>query len=290
MSEDMRRKIDMIKDELSKRGYDFTEQEIVKNGIKRYALVFNTGSNLRPTVYVDKLIIDAEDKNMLFEDIIHAIQNLVESNKKNDDFDPERILTKENLMQNTFIAAQKITDDGCLKKPGEFEGTEYVMRLRVEFYGKSASIKISNCIIENADVDEEELWQQALENTKKDPVIKSMSEIIKKRTEESAWLGADTDVWAEVKASKDLYIITNTIGWYGAATILNKDAIRDLAEKINVSRFAIIPCSVHECLLLPNPTEDMNINEIVKATNMEHVDPEEQLSDSVIFINFEDCI
>lgn len=286
MDKDMRRKIDMIKAELTKRGHEVTEKKLVKNGIKRYALVVTTEGNTHPLIYVDRIIVEADEKNMLFEDIIEVIEEQIKKMTSNPiNFEIAEIITRDNMLKHSRILAQKISDDGAVKRPGEFEGTEYVLKMKIDYHGNVAHIKVNKELMKIAQVEEEELWQQALENTRQDVVIKSMAELIEERAEEFEFMGVDLKSVLNLEPAENMYIISNSDGNNGASAILNKDAIWNFAKKINVQRFAIIPSSVHECIMIPNPIEDMGIEAMVRATKLAAVDPEEQLSDKPIYIN-----
>ena len=72
----------------------------------------------------------------------------------------------------------------------------------------------------------------------------------------------------------------------GASAILNKEIIRELSKRLGVEKFAVIPSSIHEVLLLPNPSEDMEIKKMVEEVNTECVDPEDILSNKPIYLKF----
>jgi len=93
----------------------------------------------------------------------------------------------------------------------------------------------------------------------------------------------------EAEEGEGLYVILNQSRSYAARAILRKDLLREFAEEWGGS-FYILPCSVHEILLLKENrmfTEE-NIKNMVYEINhcSGAVGPEECLSDSIYYSYF----
>ena len=92
----------------------------------------------------------------------------------------------------------------------------------------------------------------------------------------------------EMEGIGKIYVVTNPCRNYGARAILRKDLLQRLAKEQGGS-FYILPCSVHEVLILKG-------NDMVTAENLKSmvyeinhcsgtIEPEECLSDSVYYYN-----
>ena len=92
----------------------------------------------------------------------------------------------------------------------------------------------------------------------------------------------------EVEEMGRMYVVTNPCRKYAARAILRKDLLRGLAKEQGGSLY-ILPCSVHEILLLKEDgmvtAEDLKnmVYEINHCSGT--VEPEECLSDSVYYYN-----
>ena len=122
-------------------------------------------------------------------------------------------------------------------------------------------------------ISEEELYEEAFENTRKiNPVmVKTMLEAI------SGFIGK------EVKETgmPDMYVITNDIGTNGANTILYNDIFKELSKKVKGDLF-ILPSSINELIAVPaNIGNAESLRKMVYTINREQVKKNEWLSDNV---------
>lgn len=83
--------------------------------------------------------------------------------------------------------------------------------------------------------------------------------------------------------SPRIYCQTNTYKLNGAATILYKNALKELAEKLSVDILYIIPSSIHETLIIPEDEDIVleGLKELIKDVNTTTVSPNEVLSDNL---------
>lgn len=88
------------------------------------------------------------------------------------------------------------------------------------------------------------------------------------------------------------YILTNQSGMFGASVILLANMLREFAD-ICRENFFVIPCSVHEVLLLPESLspDPENLKKSICEINRTVLLPEDVLSDSVYYYDLtEDAI
>lgn len=78
-----------------------------------------------------------------------------------------------------------------------------------------------------------------------------------------------------------MYIITNDIGLNGATVMLYTDALRDFATDLDVDHFYIMPCSVHECIVMVGDDDVEFMKNLVMTANKDVVTQMDYLSDSV---------
>ncbi len=84
-----------------------------------------------------------------------------------------------------------------------------------------------------------------------------------------------------------LYVLTNTQQSYGAACILYKNKLDEIAERLGGS-FYILPSSVHEVIVLPDSGEEMpeKLHHMIKEVNEFHLNADEVLSDYPYYYNY----
>lgn len=78
-----------------------------------------------------------------------------------------------------------------------------------------------------------------------------------------------------------MYVLSNKSNIKGASAMLDKKGIVELADRIGVHEFVLLPSSIHECILVPKTSDvDMEMFEnMVKEVNATTVDPLERLVD-----------
>ena len=92
----------------------------------------------------------------------------------------------------------------------------------------------------------------------------------------------------EVSSGWDILVQTNEVKINGAATILYKDCLKEVAVNNNVEEIFIIPSSVHECMLLIDRDRSASGEDLVsmiRQVNITAVNPEEVLSDNLYIYN-----
>jgi len=99
--------------------------------------------------------------------------------------------------------------------------------------------------------------------------------------ERAGELGIDMDESC-LAPDKMMLVITNYSRIYGASAILS-EAVRDRLRKLFGEKFAILPSSVHECIVVGFKDEEdlQTYYEMVCEINGSMVKPEEKLTDNV---------
>ena len=89
-------------------------------------------------------------------------------------------------------------------------------------------------------------------------------------------------------AERNLLILTNRSGVYGASAILYEGVLKNIAQRLG-SDLVILPSSVHEVILLPYEDERRmeGLERMVREINQTVLPEEEVLSDQVYVYNRE---
>ena len=139
--------------------------------------------------------------------------------------------------------------------------------------GTESSARVTKALMERWGVTEEDLYRDAMENTRvhRGIFIKPLEEMVQ---------GTDTP-------ASDILVLSNPDGYYGASLLAVTDIFRALAEEFKTDLW-VVPSSVHELLLVPD-------NGFVLPEYLRHIidevnrllRPEDVLSDHPYFFSRE---
>ena len=179
---------------------------------------------------------------------------------------------------------RKLLEDAVYR---EFNDLSVICQWCVRDEGVTYSITIRTGMAEKFGMSEEEMFQTALQNTKRmcPLYMENMASIL-------------LHVFQGIEIPKELledgekvYVISNEEKRNGAVCMLYEDYFHELAEKW-ASDLYILPSSVHEVIAFPvelsNTGDPNELADLVKCVNDETLDPEERLSDSVYLYSRKD--
>lgn len=153
-----------------------------------------------------------------------------------------------------FVIRGKISDSGC------------------------GTVKITTVMMEDYKVSSQELYAVAMENLRNDGYrFQSMTEVLR---------GLYPQAEEKISMEKEMYVLSNASGMYGAVGILNRELIRKFAEGRD---FYILPSSVHEMIFIPASDEYIvsELDQMVEEINRTQVILEERLTDHCYFYDAE---
>ena len=179
----------------------------------------------------------------------------------------------EWILKHITIGLQASSDGDIIKRPCDLEGIEQYLFLKGKLSDTSYSVKLTPDILSHAGIDECRAWEQAMENLCADTQITSLTKLL------SDMSGIPLEAPAEPGIS--LHVITNSEKYKGAATILNRKALRSFAREHHTNMLFVLPSSVHEMMISPftaKTTAD-ELSAIVREVNETQVAPEERLTD-----------
>ena len=261
----------MIINELNNRGFNAEPHNVIKNGVELEGIKIFSSSNIAPIFYTEELIRSAEEMNISLNDVV---SNLIEEyeSRKSFDFDVNMVFNKDFIFSHIYIGLQKISNEDIVKRPCDLEGIEKYLYI---IYGENHefSFKVSNQILEKADISEFKAWEQALINSNLETTIDSMAKVICKT------MNMEYD--ESMDYGMPLFVISNKYNFRGASAILNKNLLAEVANTYHTSSIVVIPSSVHEMILAPlADISDLDyFSSMVREVNISTVSPTERLTD-----------
>lgn len=250
---------DNIKNELTKRGINAEEVEVVKNGITCVGFQIVTDSNVRPVVYYSQ----GETLNSFMDKIYAAMRQLP-------DFDIAVLEDRDFVLSNLYVTVQRRCSQADVITRN-YLNLEVIMRLHISLdnQDESGSIKVSSKLLEMAELSIEDAWKVALCNMKSTISVRSMAAV----------LGLPEEMFPA-----PFHVVTTENGMDGAAALLYPEIFKSFCQQHEVDACIILPSSTQEVLVVPD--EDGNCYDdfamMVNEVNNTEVDPMIQL-DPVVY-------
>lgn len=137
-----------------------------------------------------------------------------------------------------------------------------------------ASATLKYGMLEQVGITLQELKEYANTNLKQDYQIRSLEDILFK------FIGED---WKDEEAEDvmPMWVVTNSKGMQGAATILSKEILTEVSTKFDSGNFAIIPSSVHECIVLSEEIDLEALRRMVYEVNSTQLQTDDILTYNV---------
>lgn len=264
-------------------GKQFHVNQVTKNnGITLQALaILDEGASMAPNIYLDeyyeKYNRGLTTMHCIVEDIVHqrevaSSDNIGEVKYAWDDVKDKLFCRIVNKERN-----QERLEDLPHMEYLDLAVTARVLQKKDE--KGIASAEVDYKWLKLLGVSEEELFSYASRNTellfpiKREKLVDVILDCMDVPTE-----------MREVMYNKcpcPMYVITNDTGLNGATTMLYTNALRDLAIDIEVDHFYIMPCSVHECIIMTGNEDVDFMKSMVMEANTDAVTQMDYLSDSV---------
>lgn len=235
------------------------------------ALCLNEGE-VRPTVYLDEMykqytsgknfdsvVEDAAKKMIIGYEQIPNVKNLQDKRK----ITFQLVNTEQNKKMLADIPHREFNDLSIIYR--------YIMDSKTD--KGVQSFVITDAIAKNLKLNEKDLYNLAMTNTKKlfPPVVHTMQDLL-------AQMGMSS-----IGEPVPMYIITNEHNVNGAASILYDEVLYDLANKLGTNLY-ILPSSIHEVIAIPFDSKSLkDLEKMVYAVNMGDVDVADRLSNEVYF-------
>lgn len=271
-------------------------QRVVKDKEEKLGIVIkgSSGMSITPILYLEDVYKDFMENG----NIEKCVLDILARNKKYTlPNDKEQVLLEEIVnwkKMSKYVYPLLINTERNIEQLIHMDHRSYLdlalcYVVKIQDSNQKIGFRITRVLSQVWNVTEEELYQTAIQNMKKDGyAIKSIFdtvENIRQLTTTSKELELLDKLQAEeLKATEQMYILTNKENKCGATGLLDVDMIRGFSEKHKEDVF-IIPASIHELILmLDSPMMDGScIKEMVEEVNRKELHESEVLSDNVYY-------
>ena len=254
---------------INEKGVEAYVKEVRKGDTILNGIVLGNGT-IRPTVYL-------EDYNGTDEEIAEKmIEVYIKS--KIDSFDINQISDYQQVKNKLQICLRQPTNNDAEVKRQYLDMEMYIRIMLEEFnnVGKASCI-VTKQLIENWEISEDEVFNDAIENSKGKLQIKNILDVLK------GMVGAD-DFEVLDDNPVQMYVSSNKEMTYGSYCFIDLDFLAKISDKF-CKNIYIIPSSIHETLIIP---DDDNVNPeelavMIKSVNSTEVKLNEILSDHAYY-------
>ena len=225
-----------------------THESVKNNGEEKQGITLvEEGGGIAPTIYLDGFYAKYK-KGVSIEEMAEDILALYQETKRQKMWKCECLASYEAVKAKiTYRVINEKYNEAALKKVPhrlflDLAVVYYVM-LEINEAG-TAAMQVNNEYIEKWGVNEEELYRTAQKNTRVllKPEFQSMREVIGSMT------GAKENDNNNYEKD-DMYILSNEMKNYGAASILNESMLEYIRRRIG-ENYYVIPSSIHEMIIV----------------------------------------
>lgn len=280
--------LETVKNRFGSEEYEIRVEEFNKNnqiwkGIvisKRSASEFSGGPVVYPELYLEKfpnLLGDEEELRLFLDNLCNEVENSISG------IDLGQIV-KQHLQPECLRLA---VTDYEKNKDWLAEGPHRRMADLAIYAFSTIKIdddrytfrRVTNDMLENLRLTEEELFAIADVNTKCGKTFEALSTLMPPM------------FLQETMETPGLYMLTTSDSRYGAALIACKNVLKEIHNQLKTN-FFILPSSIHEVLVLPvcnnlNASDSAQLKHMVGEVNRTVVDPSDVLTDSVYYFDGE---
>lgn len=258
------------------------------NGLMLKGITIRTKDcNISPVIYTDAFY----EHELSTDEAVSKIMEIYNAHKDGMSNFDANIVQNFDAVKDKIVARvinknrnEIITNSCPYAQFGDLVVTFVIFVEQGEPLGGTASIKITNEMMNSWKINLGQLIEAAYTNTKKllPLEVLTMSEILKQMMEHAGELSPEME--AELAAPDHLmYVVSNTSRQFGAYFITDREALMKVASEIKEDQFFILPSSVHEVIVIPESQVENKdgLITMVKEVNATQVAPDEVLADNV---------
>ncbi|MBE5862286.1 MAG: hypothetical protein E7295_05480 [Lachnospiraceae bacterium] len=263
------------------------------NGVTLLGVMVNDKKrNIAPTLYLDDLYGEYQNGRP-FEEVLGVIRENLRRGMPKGNIDMEFFMDFEKVKEKIcYRLVNRERNEQTLEQVPSIPFLDLAITFFYVFWNDEiggGSISVTNEHVERWGTSVSELWKIANENTRRlypeqcCPMEELLLELMGRRSK--IWPALPEECsWGPFS----MKILTNHMRSNGAAVMLYDGYLEQLADKLDCS-FYIIPCSIHEVIMLPEIQEfgKTFLKEMIQDANEHVVDPQEFLSNSVYYYNRE---
>ncbi len=285
--------------------YDVKLEKVIKNNNVTYdaLIVMKKGEHMAPTVCLNDCY-DQYNRGQDIKDIALSVISWYERYKKQIVVNVDDFLNYSSMKRRVFVKVINAKmNSGLLENVPHRYYYDLAMMVYLvidEDDVQRGTANVTNMQLNMWNIDEETLFNDAISNTReiKPPKFENMGDVMKEllaskvlRAGYKVGMDEQMDISLaraiediENMSNLNVYVLSNLCKIDGAVYMLFDDVLEQIAQKLQ-SDIYIIPSSIHEVLVLAKEenTEYKNLKDMVMSVNVNHVEPQEVLSDSVYF-------
>lgn len=290
MSETLQSLVKAIEARCYGTGMTFRAVELSKNnGTVRYGVqVENSNSSIGEVVYVEDILCLLESGEVDEEEAAEAFENVfIDSwsyeNNKVEDFVNKVISGKESILANVkYNLVNREWNAELLSKVPYKEVLDLVAIYEITSENGEFSTKVTYELMKHYGITIQELEEAASKN-RREYIIKDIFDVLIDMLSKGR-RAEELEKMKRQPGSFDMYVITAKSKIKGASAMLYPENFESLAKELH-SDLYIIPCSIHELIVMPTYLEipPEVITGYIQLINVENVEPEERLSNHVYF-------
>ena len=248
------------------------QERFKNNQVKRGLVLQSAKYNSSPILYLDDDFWNRPD-----EEIVEELRHCYE--KRGCNIEVSDFLNREYLLQK--VLPRVYSDDNIAQLKKNHIVYRHEMDLAFSFYipihseikSELASITITDCLLENMDVDKDEMIVAAKRNLQAQIQFMNMGDVMK-----------SMGVPATECPDTSMIVVSNSSRVNGAGVLLDASNFSSLVPELG-NCFAILPSSIHECLCFQSESDLLTFATMVKEVNDTSVSLEDKLTDSVYIWN-----
>lgn len=252
------------------------------------------GTQISPTVYVDDLYKDYLSTGNELDAIEKGVVIMRTALRRVNDMCPK--LDYKNVKDK--IVFQLINTDNNRSLLADvphraFMDLSLIYRWIVNADDQGiSSVIIHNELAEGMGLNEEQLHELAMENTRRilEPKISDLEDIMNDLFMKGRIEPEEMESYLDRAAiDRSFFIISNATGFIGAASMVYEDVLESVGQLIG-SDFYILPSSIHEVIAVAacKGSDPDALIELVEGVNKTELEAEEILSDSVYYYSLSD--
>ena len=230
------------------------------NGIVHTGIVVSANENgISPVIYIDEYY----DANTPVSKAASLVQKASEEHK-DIKIDISWVVNYEKVVPNLQARLYNESTKADVYLPAAVFGFKDLIIVPYILIGKNAYAKVTKGLLKCWNISETEVISAAVNNS--NFRIFSMTDIIPFKTD---------------SIDQSMYVVTNEEKEFGAFSIIKA---RQKLSEIFTKGYVALPSSVHEFIVIPRQEDDDFYNAcraMVRYVNIEHVAPDEKLSDNI---------
>ena len=260
------------------------------NGISLYGIVIRYGNEqCSPNIYMEGYLQKYQTEQVSLGEIAGEILSKREKLEL-EKLEPVSDLRWDNIKDKVFcrLVNREMNAERLVNIP-HMEYLDLVVTCRLLHYNDNVGIASSEISYNELDVigvTEEELFEQATQNTERlfpaefKPILSIMEKMMREIDVPDRII-KDMIEFEEKEDEIKMYVLTNKTGINGAVTMLYTDILKEISVRLNTENLYMLPSSVHEWMILPECDDVAYLKEMVTEANRTAVAEIDLLSDHV---------